>query len=208
MKRAFWQVDPAVVPMAVVTVWELWRQGEAAAHLWPVAVAILLHEVAHVVMAAWRGVKICGIRLGLTGARLEMEGLLSYGDEWLIAAAGPTVNLLSAAFSYPVWRMRGQDASLSDGWWVFLGSSVVLGMVNLCPVVTLDGGRMLSCALAKWMGADRGETILRGISAVCLWTIWLGAGYILLRTGELLTLWVFATCLLTGQEIGLSKNQK
>ncbi len=177
---------------------ETWRRGWDFAGLWEesrpwliVAAAALVHELGHIAAARWVGVGIRGMKLDLFGARLELGGLMSYGRECLIAAGGPLASLLSVAVLYPLQAFRGRE-----GMELFLGASLVLGCVNLLPVGTLDGGRMLRSAVA-WLAGDRvAAVVLRWTAGLCLGMLWLLAAYALLCRGELLSVFAFSLCLL------------
>ena len=150
-----------------------------------------VHELGHVIAAWGAGVRIGGLKLDLFGARMELKGLLSYGQEFFVAAGGPFSSLLCALGTYPL----GAGDS-GEEWELFCGASLVLGVVNLLPVGTLDGGRMLRCG-AAWLWGDRVATgIMRVTTAVFLGGLWMVAVYGLLRAGSLLSLFVFSLCLL------------
>ena len=159
--------------------------------LWStVAAAVLLHEGGHGLMAACLGVRMRKLRPELFGARLELEGVISYPREWWVAAGGPLANLLSAAVVYP-WAARGEEWAL----W-FFGASAVLGAVNLLPVKTLDGGRMLTCA-AAWLWGDGAAVTLVGITTgITTGLLWMLSVYALLRAEQMLSLFAFSLCLL------------
>lgn len=167
--------------------------GELLANmgLWcTVAAAVLLHEGGHGLMAACLGVRMRKLRPALFGARLELEGMISYSREWWVAVGGPLANLLSAVAVYP-WAAKGEEWAL----W-FLGASVALGAVNLLPVKTLDGGRMLTCA-AAWLWGDGVAVRLVGITtATCTGLLWMLSVYALLRAEQMLSLFAFSLCLL------------
>ena len=187
-----------VIGAAVLGVAEIWRGGWGFIGLWEescpwliVAAAALVHELGHIAAARSVGVGIRGMKLDIFGARLELGGLLSYGREFWIAAGGPLANFLSVAVLYPVQTLR-----VKEGMELFLGASLVLGCVNLLPVGTLDGGRMLRSAVA-WMAGDRAaEGVLRWTTGLCLGMLWLLAAYALLRRGEFLSVFAFSLCLL------------
>ncbi len=182
---------------AILGIADVWRSGEGPAGLWEellpwliVAAAALLHELGHIATARCVGVGIRGMKLDLFGARLELGGLLSYGQECLIAAGGPLVNFLSVAVLYPL--SSGGNGMME----LFLGASLVLGCVNLLPVGTLDGGRILG-SLSAWLWDVRiSERIMRVTTGLFLGALFLLAAYALLRRGELLSVFAFSLCLL------------
>lgn len=173
-----------------------WRRGAEGLldELFPVAVVlgcIALHELGHLVMARWVGVEVRGVRIGLLGARLELAGLMSYSKEMAVALGGPMANLLSAAAVYPVWRGNGGDGLL-----LFLVVSVLLAAVNLLPVGTLDGGRVLYCGTARLWGEDAARGIRGVTTGVFLGGLWLFSVYGLLLSARFLSLFAFSFCLL------------
>jgi Zn-dependent protease len=171
-----------------MTAGDLWER------LWPWAVILSAagaHELGHWLAARLLGVEVRGLRLDLLGARMELTGLLSYGQEMAVAAAGPFVNLVCAAMAYPA-----AAAGMGDGVSLLCAASAVLGGINLLPVGTLDGGRILRAGIARRWGDRAAAGALRGTTAVCLGLLWLACAYGLLRGGQLLSGFVFSLCLL------------
>lgn len=154
-----------------------------------VALAALLHELGHLAAAWGWGVPVKALRLDLFGARMELDGLLSYRAELAVAAGGPLVSLLAAALVYPLGR-------LWDEAYLFAAVSVGLGLLNLLPVRGLDGGRMLACGLSLLFGERGADVTLRVTTGLALGGLWLLSVYALLRAGETLSLFVFALCML------------
>lgn len=154
--------------------------------------AALIHELGHVTAAWGAGVPIQALRLDLFGARMELSGMLSYGQELLVAAGGPFFSLLSAALTLPFCLHLGGEGSIG----LFFAASLCLGGLNLLPVQSMDGGRMLGSALSLLFGAKAGDTALRLTTGLCLGGLWLLSVYTLLRVGQMLTLFVFSLCLL------------
>lgn len=110
-------------------------------------VAILLHEVAHALVATRFGIGTSTIDLwGLGGmARLEKEPATPRADGW-IAAAGPLCNVAlgGAAVGLAVLLDRVADTGdvvVSIAW--FAAVNLALAAFNLLPGAPLDGGRIL-----------------------------------------------------------------
>ena len=178
------------------------EEGIRPAALLLLGLAALIHELGHLAAAVACGVRITGMRLDLFGARLELPGLLSYRQELLVG--GPAANLLTATVLFRAWTacgcpVCGASPSLS-GWALVLGvllpASLGLCAVNLLPVATLDGGRILSCLLSLTLGADAARRVLRLLSLFLLSLLWLLSVYALLRAGQFLSLFVFSFSLL------------
>lgn len=203
------QVSPAALLLAGGAA--VWAASAAAAEegirpaaLLLLGLAALIHELGHLAAAVACGVRITGMRLDLFGARLELPGLLSYRQELLVALGGPAANLLTATVLFRAWTacgcpVCGASPSLS-GWALVLGvllpASLGLCAVNLLPVASLDGGRILSCLLSLTLGADAARRVLRLLSLFLLTLLWLLSVYALLRAGQFLSLFVFSFSLL------------
>ena len=196
VSRSVWVMMAGVAVLGVGTAWrsellltEIWGK------VWPwlvVAAAAGLHELGHLVAAWGVGVKIDALRIGLMGARLEMRGLPSYAQEMAVAAGGPFVNGVSAALAYPFLAVRGSEDWLG----LFFGASVILGVINLLPIRTLDGGRMLG-SFAAWAWGDRvSATLIQVSTGLCIGAFWMLSAYALLRVGNMLSAFVFSLCLL------------
>jgi Zn-dependent protease len=119
---------------------------------WVVAAAValtdslagLLHELGHAVMALARGRHVYGITLYGVAAAVRRSGGASqhHRDQLLIAIAGPASHLLFAAALWATWQWLPLD---NQPLHVALGFSAVsnfaVGLLNLVPVLPLDGAR-------------------------------------------------------------------
>lgn len=156
--------------------------------------AAALHEVGHILAAEALGIRLRRFSFSMLGARLLTEsGTLSYPKEALLAAAGPAANLLGAAYAFPLVRVCG--GGIRDFCVYFLISCVFLALLNLLPIKSFDGGRILYCLLAgiSDVFADgRPAEVFSFLSLFCLWSI---SVYFLLRTGSSLSLFVFSSSL-------------
>lgn len=175
------------LPVAAVLLWTV-IVDRSGVCFWTV-VAAVLHECGHL-LAAWRlHIPLHQLRLDFLGARIEVQGrMLSYGEEWLLSAAGPLTSLLSAAAAAVFWRYEAAR--------IFSCASIVLGLLNLLPIRTFDGGRMLECLLNRYLGTAVALPVMRLISFLFLFLLWACAVYFLLRVGDGLSLFCFSASLL------------
>lgn len=115
----------------------------------PIALAVFLHESAHLAVLLSFGGKLRGFHPAPFGLCMEYdENTLSVGGEIAVCAAGSLVNLLSFLVSLLCYRFFSVD--ILD----FGIISLLMAMFNLLPVQPLDGGRLLSLFLAAWRGPD------------------------------------------------------
>lgn len=138
--------------------------------------AVLIHETGHIFAAALTKTKISGIYLEPFGAKIEIsEALVSYGREALVAVSGPVASLAAAFLT---------TACVGE-WNSFALCSFFLGILNLFPLEAFDGGRILHSSLAVIFGIRVADSVLRGVSFLVLFFMWLISVYLLLcyRTG-------------------------
>ncbi len=123
-------------------------------------VSLLLHEIAHSIVARRFGLPVVGIKLFLFGGVAEMEREpQSPRAEFIVAAAGPAMSVaLSLGF-----LLLSRIAASTDGLAVVVQVlsylafiNMMLAVFNLVPAFPLDGGRMFRAYL--W---HRGGSLLR-----------------------------------------------
>ena len=90
-----------------------------------------------------------------------------------------------------LYRVRPDDGLL-----FFSAASLCLGGINLLPLPTFDGGRILAAVLCTLMGPDYADPLLAAAEAVGTALIWLIASALILRTGGNITLTVLAALLI------------
>lgn len=121
--------------------------------------SIVLHELAHAVVARAKGVRIDGITLWLLGGVAQMrDEPSSPRDELQISGVGPLASLalgvlfgLLAVF-FGFTGPAGVPVAATFGFVAW--ANVLLAVFNLLPAAPLDGGRVLRAAL-WWRTGDR-----------------------------------------------------
>ena len=188
-------------PMAfVLLLWMLLTDRGGIALL--TLAAAILHEGGHIAAAAAMHVPLRDLRLDLLGARLDVCGrILSYGEEWLLCAAGPLTSLSLALLASPLWRVSEYALTFSS-------ASFLLGLLNLLPIRTFDGGRMLESLLCVLFSENVARTVMRCSSFVLLLLLWAIAVYFLLRAGDGLSLLCFSMSLLSRFFEGSAEGEK
>ncbi len=148
--------------------------------------AAFLHECGHLLAAKALHIPWSSMHLNFQGVRINVSGRgVSYGEEWLLAAAGPLISLLLSVAVAPLWRV-GKFAV------IFSCASLLLGVLNLLPIRTFDGGRMLEAFLLYRTSLRVTRTVLDCVSFFFLFLIWAFAVYVLLRAGDGLSLLCFS----------------
>jgi Zn-dependent protease/CBS domain-containing protein len=116
--------------------------------------SVLIHELAHTVVALRGGLPVRRISLYFLGGVSEIgEASKSARQEAWIAAAGPLVSVLLGLTAYVVEHALEPDTVgrlLAHG---LMLSNLLVGAFNLLPGLPLDGGRVLSAAV--WSATGR-----------------------------------------------------
>lgn len=96
---------------------------------------VLMHELAHSLVARTKHVTVERIHLFLLGGMASMQGEADNPkDDFLIAAAGPVVSFALAGMFWMV------NNPLAD---YLMRINMVLGIFNMIPAFPLDGGRIM-----------------------------------------------------------------
>ncbi|MBU4527367.1 MAG: site-2 protease family protein [Hoeflea sp.] len=113
--------------------------------------SLILHELAHSVVARSYGLKVGGITLFIFGGVAELEEEPhDPKSEFQIAIAGPLMSLFLAGLFYGVSNLLAGGSEISPagavvGYLALI--NLVLAVFNLIPAFPLDGGRMLRAAI-------------------------------------------------------------
>ena len=185
MKRKRFLIQPlALIYLIFMIFYD--KSGLAAMSL----LAAALHEMGHLVAARFLKIPIGSMRFDLLGARIDVKGrILSYGEEWLLCASGPIFSLVFSLIGSFFWS-HGKLAV------AFSCASLLLGLLNLLPIQTFDGGRMLECALLSFSSPKRTSDILRGCTFFFLWLLWAFSAYLMIKIADGISLFFFTITLL------------
>jgi hypothetical protein len=104
--------------------------------------AAVLHEMAHVLVAIWCGVRVKGIRFKWGSLAIVRESGRPL-PSLLISLAGPAMSLLVAWLVWPYFPDFGRD-------------NLCVGLCNLLPIRGSDGERAIACMEAMaWVERSR-----------------------------------------------------
>jgi len=153
-----------------------------------VLLAILIHELGHILAMWCCGVNVSSLELGPFGARIctDRIRMRSYIDEMFIYLAGPLAGILTAA----VCLSLGQG-----GAYRFALINLGLSAFNLLPIETLDGGSFLYAVLSKFWGPVRASRWLKVISYCVMLPLFGISLYLLLQGGQNISLLITCTYL-------------
>jgi Zn-dependent protease len=160
---------------------ERWLMAALATAL--LLVSLVTHELGHALAARRFGIPVHSVELFMLGGAARMLGFTRRPrDEFLLAASGPLVSLLTAvalAAVFAVLRYLANVRSpLVDVVLHAAAFNVATVAFNLIPAHPLDGGRVLQGLLWRWTGRrDRAAIVPAAIgillaTALTLFGIW------------------------------------
>lgn len=152
-------------------------------------VSLLLHELAHSVVARAQGVPIKSITLFLFGGVAELEAApTSARVEFWIAIAGPLMSFC-LALGFWVLAQGAKIAAVPDAISAVLSYlaliNLVLALFNLIPAFPLDGGRVLRAYLWQRNGDILAATKASARSGAIFGYVFMGLGILALFQGAL-----------------------
>ena len=77
-------------------------------------------------------------------------------------------------------------------------ASLLQACINLLPVRTFDGGRIMYCFIALTLGERIAERVLDILSAFSAFILWVAALYLMLKISSGLGIYTFSACLFFG----------
>ncbi|PAP94489.1 site-2 protease family protein [Mesorhizobium wenxiniae] len=140
---------------------------EGVAFIIAVFACVVLHEFGHIAAARYFGIGTPDITLFPIGGVARLERMPEEpGQEFVIAVAGPLVNVAIAALIFALLGGSAgveQMAGIEDPRMNFLarlaGVNVFLVLFNMIPAFPMDGGRILRAALAARLSWSRATQI-------------------------------------------------
>jgi Zn-dependent protease/predicted transcriptional regulator len=150
--------------------------------------SVLVHELAHALVAQARGIRVQDITLflfgGATRAKVDSRGP---GDEFLIALVGPlTSGLLAGLFGIVASLGRDLLSRPLAGTLGYLAwTNLLLAAFNLVPGFPLDGGRLLRAAIWKTTGSLGRATQIASMAGQAVGWLLVAGGVASLLAGDL-----------------------
>ncbi|MBR6681061.1 MAG: site-2 protease family protein [Clostridia bacterium] len=155
--------------------------------------SVFIHELGHLLGAKLCRVTIKELKLGIFGAGLSpKDALISYKKEIVLCLLGPLANFLSILAAHMIIPRSLLDNEFFSN---FLMSSLALGVLNLLPVESFDGGRIFLSLLSLRLSPKLSGAIMSTISFIIIFTLWCLSVYLLLRISSSLSLFVFSSYL-------------
>ncbi|GAA4201042.1 hypothetical protein GCM10022252_55200 [Streptosporangium oxazolinicum] len=157
-------------------------------------VSVLLHELAHCVVARMYGLPVRRITLYLLGGVSEIEREpQTPGREFMVAFAGPLLSLGLAGIGFAASQFIDPGTILGVLVFQLWGANLIVGVFNLLPGLPLDGGRMLRAGVWKVTRKPVSGTIAAAwagrVLAVALVAVPVGLALVTGQSPDLMIIW-------------------
>ncbi|HIV02573.1 MAG TPA: site-2 protease family protein [Candidatus Aphodoplasma excrementigallinarum] len=164
------------IPLLIVAVLTGSAGSMAIAYL-----VVTLHELAHFCAARYFRVGVSGFVIMPFGVclRLKENHIKDPVQESVICAAGPACNLLLIVAAI---LLRPYLPCPPDGYAFFLYSNFSILLINIVPIIPLDGGRILRALLTHRYGFIKAVRITEVVSQINIALVGLLGIYILYLT--------------------------
>lgn len=198
-----WTLSTYFMPDYVkgLTSMDYWLMGSIATVL--LFFSILLHELAHSIVATRFGIPVKSITLFIFGGVSDIaKEPKDFHQEFKMAIAGPLTSLgLGTIFAVLLWIVSNSDTGSSNTavyldqakGILFYGAiaNVMLGVFNLVPAFPLDGGRVLRAGLVRWKKDYHQATKIATAIGIMISYVFMGFGFMILLRGDFIGgLWI------------------
>ena len=149
-------------------------------------VCVLLHELAHSLVAQVHGLTVKNITLFIFGGVATIkEEMKRPGIEFQIAVVGPITSLFLAAIAFLLaWPFRGSNSPTEAVLDYLAASNFLLGVFNLIPGFPLDGGRVLRSIAWKITGNIQKSTRIASYAGQAMAFVFILLGIAAFFTGN------------------------
>lgn len=127
---------------------------------------VVMHELAHMIMALLLKVDIEEITLLPFGTTAKYKGKINIVNEFLIAIAGP---IASYFFAFAYHNN------------IYLKINLLILIFNLLPIYPLDGGRMIKTFLIAILGQKKGNQMNTYLSRISIFFLLFFAMFMFVR---------------------------
>lgn len=194
-----------ISPLSII--WILFLIFTETPFIIPLICAVILHEFGHLLCALILKIKIKRFDLSLLGARITTCSQLSYVDEIVFALGGPLMGFLGFAFTFKIALMNISEPFCRSFLFPFSLLSLCLSVFNLIPLSSLDGGRILKCALCLIFSLDTAEKIAKVTTFLTLVSLWMLTVYMMLKIAYGLPMFIFCLIFFSKCFIFNTKNR-
>lgn len=165
---------------------EYWIVGSICASM--LIASVLVHELAHSLVAKARGFSVEGILLFLFGGVSNLRAdSKEPRDEFIIAGVGPLTSFaLAGIFWISFMALPNKDMIPAGALWYLWLMNILLGAFNLIPAFPLDGGRVLRSVVWGMTGSFSRATRIAARSGQGFGILIMALGAALVLSGDIM----------------------
>lgn len=129
-------------------------------------VAVIIHELGHAAALYAFGAEINSLRFDISGLCMSYCGLTGRASEFVALLSGPLAGFLFAYLFSEIGREYSSEFLLMSS-----GFGFILSVYNLLPILPLDGGRILRCALGSILPSCKADRLCKLIGTTLTITL-------------------------------------
>lgn len=135
---------------------------------------MLIHELAHLIAAKCLGLSLKSIVIYPFGLNLRLNNTILFGicDEMILYFSGPLANIIMALIALP---FTSNSIFIYD----FYFKNIALFIINLMPIIPLDGGMIFKKLMIYKFGFKMGERVVKALSVILCALLVFFSGYLL-----------------------------
>jgi Zn-dependent protease/CBS domain-containing protein len=148
-----WSLSSGLGPFVQLRLSEGERIGLAIFSALLFFASVLIHELAHSILARSQGIRVRGIMLFIFGgvSQFEEEARTAPVAAW-VSAIGPLTSLALGALFFGLTKLFTFGTPLGTAFGYLAFANVLLAIFNLVPAYPLDGGRVLQALVWRASG--------------------------------------------------------
>ena len=156
-----------------------------------------IHEIGHFVAALLLKIKIKRFELTVCGAKIiPYAQICSYKDEFILCLLGPMANIITFFLFLPKINVSAAKGIISlDACTYIALFSIMLAIINLLPIKSLDGGRMLFLVISWAFGQRAGNLALNISTFLFALILWMLSVYLLILSRGGIIFFSFSLCM-------------
>lgn len=174
-----------------------------------VVASVVVHELAHAVVARWKGQRVLGVRVFMFGGYSVIEGDDEPMSEFQVAVAGPAASIGLGFLLWIVSLISSGAGDVAGTARALAIANVAIGLFNLFPGFPLDGGRVARGLIAARTGDRVAAT--RAVALIGRYTGWavmaVGAGLVVTSRGAGL-FWIIGGWFLANTAIQTGRREE
>lgn len=159
-----------------------------------VLICAIAHEFGHILAAKMLKIDLSEIKISAGSAKIYPKGMnFSYISEAVLCAFGPLFNFLCMVLSFLYMILKSGEISFDNSLagYIFL-ISIVQIIINILPIQSLDGGRILKAGMSHVFDDKIGNITLNITTFVFAFLLWMVSVYFLIKFGGGISLFAFS----------------